>query len=200
MKLTKLVARKDVAAEPAVQVTVSKAAAPKPAAVSTSGVKTGRTQTAEPNVSAKPQPAGLSDKKAKLATMAADNLREFVTKNAELMEEFFALAEQYEELVTEAKATVKEEKRKDVLNFKVTGGAEKEVFEVASLPSGVLTRSGVVKTVDDEVIATLLKAGALSPSDAEATSRAKRTALTTISVGGPIGEFKITALKKLLKG
>ncbi len=200
MKLTKLVARKDVAAEPAVQVTVSKAAAPKTVAVSASGVKTGRTQTAEPNVSAKPQPVGLSDKKAKLATMAADNLREFVEKHAELMEEFFALAEQYEELAADAKGAVKEEKRKDVLNFKMTGGAEKEVFTVDSLPPGVLTRRGVVKTVDNEVIETLLKAGALSPADAEATSRAKRTELTTISVSGPIGEFKITSLKKLLQG
>jgi uncharacterized protein (UPF0335 family) len=200
MKLTKLAPRKEVAAEPVVQVAVSKATPAKSAAVDTSGVKTGRTQTAEPNIGAKPQLAGLADKKAKLATLAATNLREFVTKNAELMEEFFALAEQYEELAADAKGAVKEEKRKDVLNFKMTGGAEKEVFTVDSLPPGVLTRRGVVKTVDNEVIETLLKAGALSPADAEATSRAKRTELTTISVSGPIGEFKITSLKKLLQG
>jgi len=160
----------------------------------------GRTQTTQPNESAKPRAEGLADKKAKLATIAANNLREFVTANAELMEEFFALADQYEELLVAAKDTVKEEKRTDVLNFKVTGGTPKEVYAVDALPPGVLTRRGVVKKVDDEVIATLLKAGALTPADAEATNRAKRTENSSISVGGPIGEFKITALKKLLQG
>lgn len=200
MKLTKLATRKETV-EPTVQVAVTPAKVAKvkePAVVAATA--SGRTQTAQPNESAKPRTEGLADKKAKLATIAANNLREFVIANAELMEEFFALADQYEELLVAAKDTVKEEKRTDVLNFKVTGGALKEVYAVDALPPGVLTRRGVVKKVDDDVIATLLKAGALTPADAEATNRAKRTENSSISVGGPIGEFKITALKKLLQG
>lgn len=200
MKLTKLATRKE-AVEPIVQVAVTPAKVAKvkePAVVAATA--SGRTQTAQPNESAKPRTEGLSDKKAKLATIAANNLREFITAHAELMEEFFALADQYEELLVAAKDTVKEEKRTDVLNFKVTGGTPKDVYAVDALPPGVLTRRGVVKKVDDEVIATLLKAGALTPADAEATNRAKRTENSSISVGGPIGEFKITALKKLLQG
>lgn len=202
MKLTKLVARKETTdAAPVAMVSAPAVKVTKLREPSAQGTATGRTQTATPNEKTKTQPQqSLAGRNAKLATLAADNLREFICTHAEVMEELFALADQYEELLIATKAAIKDEERKDVPNFKVTGGALKEVFSIESLPPAVLTRRGVVKVVDNDVIQTLLKAGALSPAEAEATNLAKRTETSSLSVGGPIGEFKIAALKKLLLG